>query len=214
MGVTVLTTVVEPAAVPDLVTLADVKTELDLTGSSSDAWLAKVIRRASAAASGYCNRVFPLETVRDEFWPQRDGYPWLIPGGVAPLQLSRWPVGSITSVTENDVALSEPADYRLRVREGQLERLGADGYPRAWPAFRVVVEYAAGFAEIPDDVQDAVIRMVKARWFMRQRDPLLRQEEVPGVYSASYWVSTGTGGAITPDVSDLLDNYRVPVAFA
>lgn len=41
-----------------------------------------------------------------------------------------------------------------------------------------------------------------------------KQEDVPGVYSASYWVSTGGEGAMTPDVADLLDNYRVPVAIA
>ncbi len=214
MAADIITTIVTPAGSADLVELADVKAELGLSGTGDDAWLNKVIARASAAAAQYCNRTLVSEVVKDEFWPARDGFPWVLPGGVAPLQLSRWPVIAIGSVTENGVALANPDDYRLDARAGHLTRLDGNGWPRKWPALPIAVQYTAGYAPIPADLQDAVIRMVKSRWFMRQRDPLLRQEETPGVYSATYWVSTGADGAITPDVSDLLDNYRVPVAFA
>ncbi|MCL8385565.1 phage head-tail connector protein [Xanthobacter aminoxidans] len=214
MALDIITTIVMPASTADLVTLDDVKTELEITGTAADAWLNKVISRASAAAAQYCNRTLVQEVVKDEFWAGRDGYPWVLPGGVAPLQLTRWPVTAVDSVLENGVVLSDPADYRRQPGTGHLIRLDGNSWPRKWPALPIVVQYTAGYSPIPDDLQDAVIRMVKARWFLRQRDPLLRQEETPGVYSATYWVSTGADGAITPDVSDLLDNYRVPVACA
>lgn len=214
MSVEVITTVVEAATDRKLVSVVDVKTELNITTNTDDEWLGKVIDRASAAASQYCNRVFQVERVRDDFWPQRDGYPWIIPGGLAPLQLSRWPVTEVYEVVENAVTLTDVTDYRRRDAEGQLLRLDSTAYPKKWPAFAISAEYSAGYATIPPDIQDAVIRMVKNRWFLRKRDPLLKQEDVPGVYSASYWVSTGGEGAMTPDVADLLDNYRVPVAIA
>lgn len=214
MGVDIVTTVVSAASSKALITLSDVKLELGITGTTDDTWLTSVIDRASLAAAQYCNRTLVSETVKDQFWPQRDGYPWIIPGGIWPLQLTRWPVSSVSSVVENDVTLTVTTDYLLRSAEGQLVRLDSRAYPKKWPAFTIAVQYVAGYQTIPSDLQDAVIRMVKSRWFMRSRDPLLKQEDVPGVYSAAYWVSTGSEGAITPDVADLLDNYRVPVVFA
>lgn len=214
MSVEIITTVVTAATDRKLVSVADVKTELGITGTADDTWLGTVVDRASAAASQYCNRVFQVERVRDEFWPQRDGYPWIIPGGLAPLQLSRWPVTDMHEVVENAVTLVSGTDYRRRDADGQLLRLDSTAYPKKWPAFAISAEYSAGYADIPFDIQDAVIRMVKSRWFLRTRDPMLKQEDVPGVHSASYWVATGGEGAMTPDVVDLLDNYRVPVAIA
>lgn len=211
----VITTVITAADSKDLVSLSDVKTELGLSGSADDAWLAAAISRASAAAAQYCNREFVSETVKDEFWPERDPYPFQVPGGLAPLQLTRWPVSEVATVTEAEQDMTDGTDFRADLKVGQLIRLDGSLYPTSWLPRPILVQYTAGFSTIPADVQDAVIRMVKARWFTRQRDPLLRQEDVPGVYSASYWVATGSeGGAITPDVADLLDNYRVPVAFA
>lgn len=215
MRSSVITTVVTAASSTKLVTVAAVKVELGISSNADDEWLGAVVDRASEAASQYCNRVFQVETVRDEFWPERDAYPFQLPGGLAPLQLTRWPVTALTLVTEGDQTLTEAANnFRPDKEMGQLIRLDGSAYPTAWLPRPIKVEYSAGYETIPFDIQDAVIRMVKSRWFLRKRDPLLKQEDVPGVYSASYWVSTGGEGAMTPDVADLLDNYRVPVAIA
>ena len=78
----------------DLTDLATAKDELGIPtlDSSRDPFLTRGISQISSAIATYCNRVFQVETVKDEAYPDRDAYPWQVPGGVAPLQLSRWPV--------------------------------------------------------------------------------------------------------------------------
>ena len=80
----------------DLTDLATVKDELNLstTDTSNDAFLSRAITQASTAIANYCNRVFAVETVQDEIFIQQDAYPWQTPGGVYPLQLSRWPIAN------------------------------------------------------------------------------------------------------------------------
>jgi hypothetical protein len=162
--------------------------------------------------SQYCNRVFPAETITEQFWAQRDRSPRIIPGGVSNLQLARWPIQSVTSVTENGIVLVQDIDFKIDSANGQLIRLDINGYPKLWPVYPIVVVYVGGFSEIPVDVQDAVVRMVSRRYAARGRDPNLRQENIPGVIERSWWISTGTdSGNMSPDISDILDNYRVPV---
>src|ERR1700730_1886189 len=111
MGIKVITTVVAPATSYDLTTLDAVRDELSIKTNASNDVLKRYITSASLAASQYCNRKFQLETIKDEFWPDRETYQYQLPGGVDILQLSRWPVVSpITSVTENSIALVENTD--------------------------------------------------------------------------------------------------------
>lgn len=225
MDFVVVTTVVTPATAAfqgqqayDLVDLATVKSELQLTDSSKDALLLRWITQASAAAAKFCNRVFAVETIQDQIFPPRDIFPApVVIGGVLPLQLSRWPVTQSPTVTENSIALVENADFVVKYDVGQLLRLDANGWLKRWPPLATVVQYAAGYKPTDPgftDVADAVIRMVKARYFAQARDPSLRSENITGAYEAQYWFASGPGAAVgnlTPDVEALLDKYRVPV---
>lgn len=115
--------------------------------------------------------------------------------------------------------LIEGVDFIADADKGQLTRLFSDGCPRRWfgfPTIAITVQYQAGFATYPtdaEDVEEAVILLVKARWFARNRDPYLRQENIPNVREATYWIAQGAGsnGALPPDVEDMLEKYRVPV---
>ncbi len=108
--------------------------------------------------------------------------------------------------------LVDGTDFRIDYTNGQLMRLDTNGYPRHWPVYPIAVVYVGGFATIPSDVADAVIRMVRGRWNARGRDPMTRQISIPGVIEQQFWVPTGSeGGNLSPDVSDILDNYRVPL---
>ncbi len=210
-GAATITTIVTPAPSYDLIDLTTVTEELG-TSPGDNTVTARLISRASASIAQYCNRVFVAEVVKDEFWPQRDPYPRSIPGGVAPLQLTRWPVVQVNSVVENGVTLIDGMDFRIDKVNGQLTRLDGNGYPRKWPAVAIAVQYKGGYEDIPADVQDAALRMVRARWLGRSRDPMLRQESIPGVRDVTYWVpSNDSNGNMPPDVADILDNYRAPV---
>lgn len=87
-----------------------------------------------------------------------------------------------------------------------------DETPRRWSGIPILVQYQAGYSDIPDDLQDAALQLVKAKWFARTRDPKLRSENVVGAYEAQYWFANGPGseGEFPPDVQAVIDRYRVP----
>lgn len=210
----IVTTVTVPATNYDLVDLDTVKDELSITGGASDARLKRYITAASAAAAQYCNRVFAVETVQDVIDLERDPFPWQVPGGTETLQASRWPILTLSSLVDDTDTLIDGTDFRSDLPKGLFYRLSPFiGSVVDWPAVPVTLIYQAGFATVPADVEDAVIRMVRSRWFAKGRDPMVREINVPGVLEQQFWIPTGTdAGAMTPDVTDILDNYRVPLA--
>lgn len=196
----------------DLTTVAAVKADLGITGADEDAYLGVLIGRCSDDIASFCNRVFPVETLRESFYPQREYFSYQVPGGVNELQLSRWPVVSVSSVVENGATLVEGTDYLVDAENGLLTRLDGLAYPRAWPVWPVVVTYSAGFAAIPATVEGACARLVRARWFARARDPLIRSDQTEGIGRTDYWVSDNpAAGNLPPEIADALDNFRVPV---
>jgi hypothetical protein len=162
MQAEVISVVTTPASSYDLASLSDIKDELGVTDNTKNAILQRYLTSASAAVSQYCDRVFPAETMTETFWSQRDRWPRFIIGGVQDLQLCRWPIQSVTSVTENGTALVQDTDFKINKANGQLIRLDTNGYPTLWSCYPIMVVYVGGFATIPTDVQDAVIRMVTA----------------------------------------------------
>jgi hypothetical protein len=362
MTVTRITTVLQPATPAfsgggayDLVSLDDVKLELQIGNTASDAWLRKVITRASLAIQRHCSRTFQPQLYQDLFWAQRDAFPWQLPGGVEPLQLGAWPLitpqwvappdqiaavpplpgtapplapslsstgggalpaaryyvratyvtpegetagsleanlavpaGSLLTVASPaadtfDVAtgwnvyaaaaawqetlqtstplalgaswtlpasglltglapppsspsivvnvlptvppslstgsvlpqpLCEGVDFETDAEVGQLTRLFAlSGEPSRWTTLPTAIVYQAGYPELPDDLQEACLLLVKMRWFARSRDPMIREENAAGVWQATYWGGTGPGGVgdMPADVTDKIERFRVPV---
>lgn len=214
----IITTLITPAAAPpggavyDLTTLAAVKDELNITDNSKNALLRRYISGASAAAAQECNRVFPVETIMDEVWPHRDPTPGRVFGRFEPLTLSRYPIVSVASVIENGAAL-DSTGFRVDSEKGQLIRLGVNGLPTLWSSATVAVTFSAGFATIPADLEDAVIRMITKRYSAKGRDPTVTQQSIPGVMERRFWFATGDeAGNMTPDVMDVIDGYRVPLA--
>lgn len=211
MALRTISTVVTASQSTALCTLMDVKEELGLGASvAHDAYLQKLIVRSSAAVVQYCNMVQVPETVQDRILPDPEAVPGSVPGSVSALKLSRFPVAEIVSVKEGGVAIEAETGFAFDGDAGLLYRLDAAGGIASW-ALPVVVVFQAG-AAIPPDLADAAIRLVKARWFAKGRDPMLRSENIPGVREAQYWVAaTGDDGNLPPDVQDLLTSYRAPV---
>lgn len=221
MGVSVLTTVVTPAANYDLTTLAVVKDDLTITNGMSDAYLSRTISRVSAVIARYCNRVFLPEFVLDEFYIDRDAYPFQFVGGVRTLQTARWPVipASLIApmipapvVTENGATLVDGTDYRIAYASGLLTRLDGSGTPMNWGEIPTTVKYWGGYQPVPADLEEACARFVRARYTSRSRDPTLRSEDISGVYRADYQVAgSGSIMSLPPDIAAVVDIYRVPV---
>ena len=117
--------------------------------------------------------------------------------------------------TSAPVPLAEGIDFIVDQARGQIARIDSfTSRARNWPDYPLLVQYLAGFNPIPDDIQDAAIRLVKSRWFARQRDPMIRQENIAGVSETAYWFGAGPGNRasnIPPDVEGILSNYRQPV---
>lgn len=218
------TTVTQAATTYDLVTLAVVADDLGITDNTLNRFLQRSISMASAAIAKYCNNKFAVESLTDTIFLDQDPYPYQTPGGAKPLLLSRWPVISITSVNQVlsiNQATTPPSnvtqtlvadqDYTSDNDRGSVIRLNAfTGVQVAWEALPTIVAYSAGYATIPLDVQDAVIRLVRGRWLARGRDPYLKSENIPGVADRSWWIPT-VDGLLPPDIEELVAPYRVPV---
>ena len=81
----------------DLIALADLKLELNVSTTTDDAYMAKLITRASRAAHTYCNRTFVPATWVERVWPAADAYPWQLPPGLTRLQLPHGPLTTVAS---------------------------------------------------------------------------------------------------------------------
>jgi len=197
------TTVVTPATERNLVTLDDLREQLRVRPGdvANDAWLTKVIARASLAAERYCSRIFALQDYLDTFLAGTTG------AAGEPLILSQAPVDPTSLETTLDGTILDPAGYALQPVVGHLWRMGDATY---WVSTSgLSVAYTAGFAEIPPDVQQAVLDLCTMENAGRGRDPLLRASESPGIGRQEYWVGGVPGTSLIPqDIASLLNPYR------
>ncbi len=188
-----LEVIATPAA--DLVSLETAKTYLGVEGTDDDAVLSSLITRASAAIVSYLG-----------FNPNAGEYRETVEtlAGQQYILLSRTPVTSISSVSVNSAALSSDT-YRLDSASGLLARLSGGRY-RAWESrSAVVVEYNAGYAEVPADLQQACLTLVNAAWAERGKDPALRSISI-GSINLGYFGGDNLPGINS--VAPLLDTYR------
>jgi len=199
-------TIISPAESHRLTTLATIKSELRLTSGADDDFLSSLIDQASGAIRTWCGRSFALETVRETIH---------LKTASESVMLSRWPVVSIVAVTASDQALG-PVTFEAEDESGFIYRTDSSGDRVGWPSGKVVLEYSAGYVlpgkpgrTLPDDIERAVLTMIKGEWFARNRDPLIRSEDVNGVANTTYWVG-GFGGDVLlpPDVQGLLTKHR------
>lgn len=194
------------AAAPSqaLVTLADFKTEMGLSGTVDDAWIELKIAQASAAIASACRRVFVsqdyLETWRLDC--------------VLSLRLSRYPVTAISAVTENGTIVAAD-DRELDGDAGLLWRL-VDDVRTVWRT-KIVVAYTAGYDAaadpdenpIPADLAGVCVSVVKRLWHQRTANPLVKSVAIPGVIDQEFWVGgVGNSGLFLPGEWAVLADYR------
>jgi hypothetical protein len=205
-----IVTVLNHASSYDLVDLATVKDELNITNTSSDTKLQRWITSNSKRFANVCGRVFPEENVSEVFRQNYAG--WCAPGaGGSGLVLTRRPVTNVSSVTE-DTSVLTTDDYEVDYSAGMLYRL-AGGARSYWRGRSITVVYSAGFYPIPEDVQQAILTLMAHKWASQGRDPLLRSFSIENVGAEAYWVPLAAGSAadLPPDlqpVADTIAYYR------
>lgn len=118
------------------------------------------------------------------------------------LILSRRFVSAITSIVENDVTLTA-ADYELHAESGLIKRLSGDT-EICWPSGKIVVNYTAGFANVPPDLSGIVADEARLRLSEHGSDPLAKSvtTEIPDIetYTINRWVgdpNSDSGGPLS-----------------
>jgi hypothetical protein len=180
----------------------------------------RLCKSASSFVERYCHRVFSYDAAIVEY---QAGY------GTAHLVLERTPVKSITSITVNGSTLSS-SDYSIASADAGLiwasggwpwtalirgGDIAGDGAPDSEEK-SIVVTYKGGYVcpgqvtagppaltrDLPDEIEDAVIQLVVARFAGRGVDPRVQSEKTLSS-SVSYF-----DREIPAMVASLLAPYR------
>lgn len=161
MGFFVATTVLAAANSHDLTDLVTAKDELGLraANTANDGWVSRAISQVSRMIGSYTKRTFAPELVQDNFDIQQDAYPYQTPGGFAQLNLTRWPVIAVQSVTQvlapgTVQALTEGVDFQVNADTGQLLRLNPfAGTGSIWEAVPVIATYIGGYGSAVSEIR-------------------------------------------------------------
>ena len=176
-----------------VVSLADVKTHLNMTGTANDTELQRFIDVAEAAIG---NRVGPLSPT---------SVTEVHNGGSGTIVLRQPVAASVTSITYTDGAAG--AGYTLDGSTGIVyygDNYGAfPGGPR-----NVTVTYIAGWTTLPADLAHAVKELVRELWETQRGS---NQGARPG-FTDTEDPDFGTGGLplFPPRVAQLIAPYIVP----
>jgi hypothetical protein len=172
-------TVTTAATKFNLIDVATARTALSITDNSENEILSELIDRASDVIARHCRRVFALEVVTEQFRPDHC---------LRELVLARFPVVEITSITEGADTLVASTDFEVDNINGTVTRLHRDRVCH-WSRCKTIVTYSAGY-NLPNDtppaLQQAAVQLDKAYWHASDRDPSLRSQDLPGVFTASY----------------------------
>lgn len=198
--------VTTPALTTALTTLATVKSELLITETTEDEYLQRQIDSASALICAYlCVPLADDGTVTL-------GREVLLETATAfngEFRTARNPIFAVASVTDDGGTLIDPTDYTF----GYARIKSAD---ESWTNSSFEVAYTAGWLlpndtgrNLPVEIEDACIAMVKAARFARSRDTSLRSENIlEGLYSYTLFDPEKMSFAIAPDVAAKIDRYR------
>jgi hypothetical protein len=146
-------------AAGDFTTLAAVKDWLGLTSSAEDALLARLITNTSADIVNYLGR----SVLTASFAEKRDGT------GGDRIMAAGYPIAAVQSVYVNGVLLPQSIDGVRAVGWG-FDSRGFTYVGGRWPMGRrnVWLNYTAGFATPPSDIDQACLDWVSFRY--REKD--------------------------------------------
>lgn len=138
-----------------LVTLADMKTYLNISDNSQDTFLTQQLNLFSEAIEGYCNRIFLAADYVQTFYPQ--DYKWIFQRR---LPLYHFPLNTVASIDEDGTVLAD-TEYRLHKPTGFVD--GLEGKYFLGCIKKTIVTYNAGYiyANLPKPLQNVVYALVQ-----------------------------------------------------
>ena len=146
--------ILDPAYLP-LVSLADAKTHMAVTATTTDETVRYILARATGLAEDFTGRALVRATKVETF-----------DGGKEAVMLREPPVLTVTSVVENTTTLTT-SDYVVDLLTGALYRGSTLARILFFPGVQnITVTYVAGYANPPLGVQQGVLDI--ARWIYQQ----------------------------------------------
>jgi hypothetical protein len=140
---------------PPLCSLAEAREQCRAYSTGDDVLLQRYVR----VASGHCER-------RTQVW-RRQALATTKDGGSTLVRL-RYPIISVTTVTEGGTAVDSATGYTAVLEDGLLYRGPSTSCGLRWAAGRqnVAVTYVAGAADglIPDEIRQGVLMLVEHLW--------------------------------------------------
>ncbi|TPM19779.1 hypothetical protein [Mesorhizobium sp. B2-3-6] len=200
-------TVVTPAANPSLLTIEQLRAAAGLTAgdASRDGELTELGARVSADIASACQvrgdgvhvPTLRSETVRETFRQRgRDDM----------LFLARRFVSDLVSVSDAGTTLVTD-DTDLDAEAGLLQKI-CGTRTLVWTRGDAIVEYTAGFTDVPADLAGAAMDLARLRLSADARDPLVKSEsvEIPDVRTVrhDFWVGAIPGSSAGPVPADIL----------
>lgn len=175
-----------------LLTTAEARTALGITGGARDADIDRLVARVSASIFKACKLAtdgIHAPTLLSEEMTETFR---LTCNTQSPLRLSRRRVSEVSTVTEAGTELDEDG-VEIDRASGLLYKLSS-GEPTCWSSGTIVVEYVAGFTSVPNDLKLIAEEWVRNVWRDSYQDasnitdPLLKVEDIPGVLRIERWV--------------------------
>jgi uncharacterized phiE125 gp8 family phage protein len=173
-------------AAGDLTTQEAVKLYLGLTSATDDALIASLVTSASAWVKSYLNR----DILEGTYSEVRDGT------GTSRLMVGQYPITDVISLTVDGMAV----DLTTIVYRGAM-LIRTDGATFASGYGNVSVTYKAGYAAVPADIGQAVVKM--AAWAYKEKDRLGHSSKTVQGEVVAFQTQD-----MPNDVKTLLNNWR------
>ena len=161
-----------------LITVDEIKRGLSITDTSKDILLFDLVKAATDFMEKATNRTFTFKTYTETSYPETRE---------TTLLLNNFPVESVTSVVIDGITLDEAvgtlANY-VTETEGVIRRTDGGSFPVA--PYKTTVVYKAGFTAVPEDVRNAVRKIVSWEFMKRQREGI--KTEQLGSYRVTFKV--------------------------
>lgn len=202
-------TVTTPAANRALLTIDELRAAAGVSGGSQDPSLQAMGLRIADAIASECNvavgAASPPTLLRESLIETFFGV------SCAELVLSR----RHDVVIDNIIIDGEPlSGYIVNPESAMVMRLCSD-VPVNWSASKIVVNYAAGFSEVPGDLKQAAIEFFRLSWSEQRRDLAVKSERIDvqdvEEREITYWAGAlpGVGNSPVPSsISGNLARYR------